>query len=213
VNDLSGGSRCCNYLPTAVNRLAIYRVVTGSGASDGARLRLFALSATAELGEAIAQALGIPLAAHEERQFEDGEHKTRPLDTVGGMDIYIVQSLHGGPSESANDKLCRLLFFIGALKDAGAARVTAIVPYLCYARKDRRTKPNASAAPATEHSRWMERSSRLNCVRPSPVAQQSPQAEVISSALTSLQKMRLRSFRNHGAVDLVLPELAQGIFM
>ena len=42
----------------------------------------------------------------------------------------------------ANDKLCRLLFFIGALKDAGAARVTAVVPYLCYARKDRRTKPN-----------------------------------------------------------------------
>jgi ribose-phosphate pyrophosphokinase len=34
------------------------------------------------------------------------------------------------------------LFFIGALKDAGAARVTAVAPYLCYARKDRRTKPN-----------------------------------------------------------------------
>jgi len=83
-----------------------------------------------------------PLAKHEERQFEDGEHKTRPLDPVGGTDVYVVQSLHGGPSESANDKLCRLLFFIGALKDAGAARVTAIVPYLCYARKDRRTKPN-----------------------------------------------------------------------
>jgi ribose-phosphate pyrophosphokinase len=48
--------------------------------------------------------------------------------------------------ESANDKLCRLLFFIGALKDAGAARVTAVVPYLCYARKDRRTKPNDPVA-------------------------------------------------------------------
>jgi hypothetical protein len=48
---------------------------------------------------------------HEDRQFEDGEHKTRPLETVGGMDVYVVQSLHGGPSESANDKLCRLLFF------------------------------------------------------------------------------------------------------
>jgi ribose-phosphate pyrophosphokinase len=47
----------------------------------------------------------------------------------------------GGPTESANDKLCRLLFFIGALKDAGAARVTAVAPYLCYSRKDRRTKP------------------------------------------------------------------------
>ena len=34
-----------------------------------------------------------------------------------------------------------MLFTIGALKDAGAARVTAVAPYLCYARKDRRTKP------------------------------------------------------------------------
>jgi ribose-phosphate pyrophosphokinase len=34
------------------------------------------------------------------------------------------------------------LFFIGALKDVGAARVTVVAPYLCYARKDRRTKPN-----------------------------------------------------------------------
>jgi ribose-phosphate pyrophosphokinase len=106
------------------------------------RLRLFALRATAELGGAVARALGCDLAAHEEREFEDGEHKARPLDSVGGADVYVVQSLHSGPSESANDKLCRLLFFIGALKDAGAARVTAVVPYLCYARKDRRTKPN-----------------------------------------------------------------------
>jgi phosphoribosylpyrophosphate synthetase len=58
------------------------------------------------------------------------------------MNVYVVQSLHGGPSECANDKLCRLLFFIGALKNARAARVTAVVPYLCYARMDRRTKPN-----------------------------------------------------------------------
>jgi ribose-phosphate pyrophosphokinase len=106
------------------------------------RLRLFALEATADLGRAIAHTLGHRLAAHEEREFEDGEHKARPLEAVGGMDIYVVQSLHSGPVQSANDKLCRLLFFIGALKDAGAARVTAVVPYLCYARKDRRTKPN-----------------------------------------------------------------------
>jgi ribose-phosphate pyrophosphokinase len=113
-----------------------------STADLGHRFRLFALQATAELGKAVAQALGCSLAAHEERAFEDGEHKVRPLDPVGGADVYVVQSLHSGPSESANDKLCQLLFFIGALKDAGAVRVTAVVPYLCYARKDRRTKPN-----------------------------------------------------------------------
>jgi ribose-phosphate pyrophosphokinase len=112
------------------------------GAKTGDHLRLFALEATADLGKAVARELGCDLAAHEERAFEDGEHKVRPLDAVVGADVYVVQSLHSGPSESANDKLCRLLFFIGALKDAGAARVTAVVPYLCYARKDRRTKPN-----------------------------------------------------------------------
>jgi len=105
-------------------------------------LRVFALDATGKLGSAIAMALNQPLASHEEREFEDGEHKARPLDVVNGADAYVVQSLHSGPQQSANDKLCRLLFFIGALKDAGAAHVTAVVPYLCYARKDRRTKPN-----------------------------------------------------------------------
>jgi ribose-phosphate pyrophosphokinase len=105
-------------------------------------LRVFALAASKDLGGTISTALGQPLAVHEEREFEDGEHKARPLDAVNGADVYVVQSLHGGPLQSANDKLCRLLFFIGAIKDAGAARVTAMTPYLCYARKDRRTKPN-----------------------------------------------------------------------
>ena len=103
---------------------------------------IFALQDTAEFGRALAHALDWPLAAHEERAFEDGEHKARPLESVEGADVYVVQSLHGGPVRSANDKLCRLLFFTGALKDAGAARVTVIAPYLCYARKDRRTKPS-----------------------------------------------------------------------
>ncbi len=110
--------------------------------ADARRLRLFALNGTEELGGNIAESLGCSLSSHEERSFEDGEHKIRPLDTVAGCDVFVVHSLHGGPAESPNDKLCRLLFFIGALKDSGAARVTAVAPYLCYARKDRRTKAN-----------------------------------------------------------------------
>jgi ribose-phosphate pyrophosphokinase len=122
-------------------RLPRSQASEGSEGQGNNRLRLFALQATAELGRGIADTLGQPLAAHEERDFEDGEHKARPLENVRDADVYVLQSLHGGPAASANDKLCRLLFFIGALKDAGAARVTAVVPYLCYARKDRRTKP------------------------------------------------------------------------
>jgi ribose-phosphate pyrophosphokinase len=103
-------------------------------------LALFALQATRGFGESVAAGLGVPLAEHEERSFEDGEHKTRSLESVRGRDVYVVQSLHGGPDEGVNDKLCRLLFFLGSLRDAAAGRVTAVVPYLCYARKDRKTK-------------------------------------------------------------------------
>jgi len=104
-------------------------------------MKLFALTASRPFGESVAAALGMALADHEEREFEDGEHKARPLESVRGADVYVVQSLHGGPDASANDKLCRLLFFLATLRDHGAARVTAVVPYLAYARKERRTKP------------------------------------------------------------------------
>jgi len=103
-------------------------------------MMLFALEGSRDLGAAVANHLGHQLAPHEERSFEDGEHKIRPLESVAGASVYVIHSLYGGPIQSANDKLCRLLFFIGALKDGGAKRVTAVAPYLCYARKDRRTK-------------------------------------------------------------------------
>ncbi|MDO9270143.1 MAG: ribose-phosphate pyrophosphokinase [Methylobacter sp.] len=103
-------------------------------------IRLFALSESRALGESIGIALGSPLSAHEERDFEDGEHKTRPLENVRGCDVFVIQSLYSEPGLSVNDKLCRLLFFIGALKDASAQSVTAVLPYLGYARKDRKTK-------------------------------------------------------------------------
>lgn len=104
-------------------------------------LMLFTLNASRAFGERISQAIGVPLSAHEEREFEDGEHKSRPLVNVRGRDVFVVQSLYADVEQSVNDKLCRLLFFIGALRDASAGCVTAVVPYLCYARKDRKTQP------------------------------------------------------------------------
>ncbi len=104
-------------------------------------LAIFALEASLDYAARVAKRLAIALSPHEERPFEDGEHKSRPLVDVRGQDVCVIHSLYGDGEQSANDKLCRLLFFIGALRDAGAARVTAVTPYLCYARKDRRTKP------------------------------------------------------------------------
>lgn len=103
-------------------------------------LLLFALGSSRAFGQRMADTLGVALATHEEREFEDGEHKARSLVNLRGRDVFVVHSLHGAPGESVNDKLCRLLFFLGACHDAAAGRLTAVVPYLCYARKDRKTK-------------------------------------------------------------------------
>ncbi|HEY0834471.1 MAG TPA: ribose-phosphate pyrophosphokinase [Azospirillum sp.] len=92
-------------------------------------------------GRRICDRLGLPLAGHDERRFDDGEIRVRAAVGVRGRDVYVVQPLIGDPALSAHDRLCRLLFFIAALKDASAGRVTAVVPYLAYARQDRRSKP------------------------------------------------------------------------
>jgi ribose-phosphate pyrophosphokinase len=105
------------------------------------QLALFALNASREFGQKVCGNLHSSLSEHEEREFEDGEHKARPLESVRDKDVFVIQSLYGDAQQSVNDKLCRLLFFLGALRDASAARVTAVIPYLCYARKDRKSKP------------------------------------------------------------------------
>lgn len=103
-------------------------------------LALFSLERGRDFAEQVASHLGIAMGQHEERHFEDGEHKIRPLQTVRHRDVYVVQSLYSDADDSLNDKLVRLLFFIGALRESGAGRITAVVPYLCYSRKERKTK-------------------------------------------------------------------------
>lgn len=104
-------------------------------------MKLFALNGTRQLGQAVAGHVGTALCQHEERDFEDGEHKARPLENVVGQDVFVLHSLYSDRDQSVNDKICRMLFFIGALRSASARRVIPVVPYLCYARKDRKTKP------------------------------------------------------------------------
>ena len=107
----------------------------------GAAPLLFAPGASRAFGERLAAALGTPLASLEEREFEGGEHRVCPVAEVRGRPVYVIQSTSGDAAASANDRLVRALFLIAALRDAGAARVTACLPYLAYQRKDRRTRP------------------------------------------------------------------------
>lgn len=104
-------------------------------------MKLFGLNQTRGFAERLAAELGVSLAAHEERDFEDGEFKVRSLEDVHGADVVVCQSLAADRHASSSDKLVRLVVFCGSLRDAGAARVTALVPYLAFWRKDRRSQP------------------------------------------------------------------------
>ncbi len=103
-------------------------------------LALFCVNASRDFAESVAQQLGTKLMEHEEREFGDGEHKIRPLGNVRDKDVFVIQSLYSDSQQSVNDKLCRMLFLLGALRDASAGRITAVMPYLAYARKDRKSQ-------------------------------------------------------------------------
>ncbi|WP_222428756.1 ribose-phosphate pyrophosphokinase-like domain-containing protein [Denitratisoma sp. DHT3] len=101
-------------------------------------LCLFALGGYRDFGLRVAHCLGLDLLEWEGWTFADGEHRANPCAPVRGRHVVVMQSLRASRAESVDGKLCRLLFFIGVLKDGAAERVTVVVPYLCYARQDRR---------------------------------------------------------------------------
>jgi len=107
---------------------------------DTSKNVIFDLDSSIAFGSIAVEAIGMTLSEHEEKDFPEGEHKIRSLVDVQNKRVFIIYSLYGEHQLTVNDKLCRLLFFIGSLKDAGASQVTVIAPYLCYSRKDRKTK-------------------------------------------------------------------------
>ncbi len=102
--------------------------------------RLFTLSESHELAASIAASAALRLAQLEERRFEGGEFKLRPLESVRDRATFVVESLAGDAAVPTAERLVRLLFLVSCLKDGGATRRVALVPYLAYARKERRTQ-------------------------------------------------------------------------
>ncbi|HWX35924.1 MAG TPA: ribose-phosphate pyrophosphokinase-like domain-containing protein, partial [Steroidobacteraceae bacterium] len=92
------------------------------------------------LGRTIAQAANWEWAAIEERRFAGGESALRPLVAVGNRDVCVVQTLAPTAEAPIADRLVRLLFLLGSLRDAGARSRIALIPYLAYARQERRTE-------------------------------------------------------------------------
>ena len=69
-------------------------------------------------------------------RFSDGEVMVEVNQNVRGQDCYIMQPV----SAPTNDNLMEMLVIADALRRASAARITAVIPYLGYARQDRRSR-------------------------------------------------------------------------
>jgi len=100
----------------------------------------FALNESHELAASVSRYAGLPLCALEERAFEGGEFKLRPLQSVRDCPTFVLQCLAGTAAAPLCERLVKLLFLLHGLRDAGATRRTALLPYLAFARKDRRTQ-------------------------------------------------------------------------
>lgn len=99
-------------------------------------MRIVSGSTNPGLARAVARELGEGLTGAEVSRFPDGEVEVVVDPDLRGQTVYIVQPT--GPP--ANDSLLELLLLTDAVRRCGSARTVAVVPYLGYARQDRRTQ-------------------------------------------------------------------------
>ncbi len=97
-------------------------------------LSIVAGSANVPLVKSIGAELGVQPCARVDHRFADGELHIEIEDSVRGHDVYLIQPT----SPPVDDHAMELIFLADACRRAGAARLTAIVPYFGYARQDRR---------------------------------------------------------------------------
>lgn len=91
-------------------------------------------SANMPLATSVAHELGLTLCERTVQRFADGELHVEIKQSVRGHDVYVIQPT----SHPADEYLIELLFLADACRRAGAARLTAVLPYFGYARQDRR---------------------------------------------------------------------------
>ena len=89
--------------------------------------------ASKELGEKTAELAGLEAVGVAYKAFPDGESYVRLEDSVRDEHVVIVQTT----STPQDSRLMQLAFLAGASKRNGACKVTAVVPYLGYARQDK----------------------------------------------------------------------------
>ncbi|QAA77394.1 MAG: Ribose-phosphate pyrophosphokinase [Candidatus Bipolaricaulis sibiricus] len=107
-------------------------------------VRILSGTANLPLARRIAEILGVRLCeadapsegglCYGPGRFPDGEVRVQIQQTVRGKDVFVIQPT----SPPVNDHLMELLVLVDALRRASCREICAVIPYLGYARQDRK---------------------------------------------------------------------------
>ncbi|MBK8824664.1 MAG: ribose-phosphate diphosphokinase [Anaerolineales bacterium] len=100
-------------------------------------IKLFAGSGSPDLGQKIADYLDQPVSEREVIEFPNENLFVKLGGSVRGQDVYVIQTT----SSPVHRNLMELLIMIQTLRLDSAARITAVIPYLCYGRSDKKDQP------------------------------------------------------------------------
>ncbi|MFQ6102171.1 MAG: ribose-phosphate diphosphokinase [Anaerolineae bacterium] len=108
-----------------------------SGGSVHGTIKLFSGTGCPALAEEISRYLGVPLSERDVIQFPNENIFVRLHESVRGQDVFLIQTT----SSPVNHNIMELLIFLDTLKRASPDRITAVIPYLSYARSDKKDQP------------------------------------------------------------------------
>lgn len=102
-------------------------------------VNIFSGRASEYLAEKIAKSYGKKLGEVKLSVFSDGEFQVSYEETIRGNEVFIIQSTF-----PPLDNFFELLMMIDAAKRASAKNIIAVIPYMAFARQDRKDKPRVA---------------------------------------------------------------------
>ena len=100
-------------------------------------IKIFAGTSNPELAQRIADYVQQPLSGRDIVTFPNENLMARLHGSVRGQDVYVIQST----SRPVHRNLMELLIMPQTLRLDSAARITAVLPYMSYARSDKKDQP------------------------------------------------------------------------
>jgi ribose-phosphate pyrophosphokinase len=100
-------------------------------------IKLYSGTASMEMAQQVADYLGEQLCGRDIVEFPNENLFVKLHTSVRGQDVYVIQHT----AAPVHRNLMELLILLQTLRLDSAARITAVVPYLCYGRSDKKDQP------------------------------------------------------------------------